>query len=103
MPIHFIKPSVREASGYGSVRLYSFTDLVQLRVAKTLKDKGLSLQRIRKSIHYLKKAFPELEKPLAEKKLITDGETIFVLTEEKDAIDGHLAVLSFFAEEDSSF
>ena len=53
--IHFIKPSIKEASGYGSVRLYSFKDLVQLKVAKTLKDKGLSVQKIRKSINYLKK------------------------------------------------
>lgn len=79
--IHFIKPSVREASGYGSVRLYSFTDLVQLRVARTLKDKGLSVQKIRKSINYLKKSFPGVEQPFTEKRLITDGETIFVLTE----------------------
>ena len=40
---HFIKPSVSEASGYGSVRLYSFSDLVQLKVAKALLDKGISL------------------------------------------------------------
>ena len=84
--IHFIKPSIREASGYGSIRLYSFTDLVQLKVASTLKDKGLSVQKIRKSINYLKKTFPEVEKPLAEMKLITDGETIFVLTEKKQVI-----------------
>jgi len=84
--IHFIKPSVKEASGYGSVRLYSFTDLVQLKVAKTLINKGLSLQRIRKSITYLKKSFPGIEKPLAEMRLITDGETIFVLTENKEVI-----------------
>lgn len=84
--IHFIKPSVREASGYGSVRLYSFTDLVQLKVAKTLKDKGLSLQKIRKSINHLKKTFPEVEKPLAEMRLITDGDTIFILTDDKEVI-----------------
>jgi predicted RNase H-like HicB family nuclease len=84
--IHFIKPSVKEASGYGSVRLYSFKDLVQLKVAKTLKDKGLSVQKIRKSINYLKKTFPEAKKPLAEMRLITDGETIFVLAENKEVI-----------------
>lgn len=84
--IHFIKPSVREASGYGSVRLYSFTDLVQLKVAKTLKDKGLSVQKIRKSINYLKKTFPEVEKPSAEMRLITDGDTIFILTDDKEVI-----------------
>lgn len=84
--IHFIKPSIKEASGYGSVRLYSFKDLVQLKVAKTLKDKGLSVQKIRKSINYLRKKFPEVEKPLAEMRLITDGETVFVLTENKEVI-----------------
>lgn len=83
---HFIKPSVSEASGYGSVRLYSFNDLIQLRVAKTLMDKGISLQKIRKAINYLKKNTPEIEKPLSELRFLTDGETIFVLTKEKKMI-----------------
>src|SRR4030066_2164284 len=83
---HFIKPSVSEASGYGSVRLYSFNDLIQLKVAKTLMDKGISLQKIRKAISYLKKNMPEVEKPLSELKFLTDGETIFVLTKDKKVI-----------------
>lgn len=83
---HFIKPSISEASGYGSIRLYSFTDLVQLRVAKTLKDKGISLQKIKKAINYLKKNMPEIEKPLAEIKFLTDGSTIFVITKDKKEI-----------------
>ena len=52
--MHFIKPSLKEASGYGTARLYSFKDLVQLKAAKTLIDQGLSLQKIRKAITYLK-------------------------------------------------
>jgi len=84
--IHFIKPSVKEASGHGSVRLYSFTDLVQLKVARALLERGLSVQKIRKSITYLKKTFPNIEKPLAAMRLLTDGETIFVLTENKEII-----------------
>src|SRR4030066_1285397 len=83
---HFIKPSVSEASGYGSVRLYSFNDLVQLKVARTLMDKGISLQKIRKAINYLKKNMPEVKKPLSEVKFLTDGETIFVLTKDKKEI-----------------
>ncbi|KAF0146174.1 MAG: MerR family transcriptional regulator [Nitrospirae bacterium] len=83
---HFIKPTVSEASGYGSVRLYSFNDLIQLRVAKTLMDKGISLQKIRKAITYLKKNMPEIEKPLSELRFLTDGETIFVLTKDKKEI-----------------
>ncbi|GBE00641.1 MAG TPA: MerR family transcriptional regulator [Nitrospirae bacterium] len=83
---HFIKPSVREAAGYGSIRLYSFTDLIQMRVARTLLDKGISLQKIRKAITYLKKNMPEVEKPLSELRFLTDGETIFVLTRNKKKI-----------------
>lgn len=83
---HFIKPSVSEASGYGSVRLYSFNDLVQLKVAKTLMDKGVNLQKIRKALNYLKKNMPEIKKPLAELIFLTDSDTIFVLTKDKKVI-----------------
>jgi predicted RNase H-like HicB family nuclease len=85
---NFIKPSVSEASGYGSVRLYSFTDLIQFKVAKFLRDRGLSLQKIRKSLNYLRKHLPEMEKPLAQLRFLTDGEIIFVLTNrDKEIID----------------
>ncbi len=88
---HFIKPSLREASGYGTARLYSFNDLVQLKVAKTIIDKGVSLRKIRKSITWLKKNFPEVEKPLAQMKFLTDGEKIFVLAKDKGVIMDTLA------------
>ena len=85
---NFIKPSINEASGYGSTRLYSFTDLIQFRVAKFLRDQGLSLQKIRKSLNFLRKHLPEIEKPLAQLRFLTDGETIFVLTNKnKEIID----------------
>jgi predicted RNase H-like HicB family nuclease len=77
---HFIKPSVREAAGYGSARLYSFIDLIQLRVVKILKDKGVSLQKIKKALRYLNKHMPDIDKPLADLRFCTDGETIFVIT-----------------------
>ena len=77
---HFIKPSISEASGHGSVRLYSFTDLVQMRVGKALLDKGLTLQKIRKAVNYLKKNMPDVKQPLSELKFLTDGSSIFVLT-----------------------
>ena len=59
---------------------------MQIKVAKTLIDQGVSLQKIRKAITYLKKNFPDINKPLAEMRLITDGNTIFVLTENKKVI-----------------
>jgi predicted RNase H-like HicB family nuclease len=85
---NLIKPSVHEASGYGSMRLYSFTDLIQFKVAKFLRDQGLSLQKIRKILNYLRKHLPEIEKPLVQLRFLTDGETIFVLTnKDREIID----------------
>jgi predicted RNase H-like HicB family nuclease len=88
---HLIKPSVQEAGGRGTNRLYSFADLVQLTVVKSLIDQGISLQKIRKSINYLKKNFPQIEKPLARLKFLTNGKTIFVLTSDKKEILDTLA------------
>ncbi|MCQ4573820.1 MAG: MerR family transcriptional regulator [Candidatus Brocadiales bacterium] len=82
----FIKPSIRQATGHGSSRLYSFLDLVQMRVAKTLLDGGVSLQKIRKSLEFLRAHAPEVKNPLAELRFITDGDAIFVLTRDKEKI-----------------
>ena len=83
-----IKPSIREAAGKGTIRLYSYTDLIQLRVIKTLRDNRISLQKIWGSLEYLRSHFPEIKKPLLELKFLTDGETIFVLTSnQKEILD----------------
>lgn len=81
-----LKPSLRPATGRGSRRLYSFTDLVQLLVIARLRELGLSLQRIRRCLSFLRRKFPHLEAPLAELSLVTDGEAIFLLTDEPDKV-----------------
>ncbi len=81
-----IKPSITRASGYGSRRLYSFSDLVQFRVAKSLKDSGISLQKIRKSLRYLGEHYRNIKRPLATLKFITDGETIFEVSSNRKLI-----------------
>lgn len=83
---NFVKPSIRQATGHGSSRLYSFLDLVQMRVAKALLDGGVSLQKIRKSLEFLRTRAPEVRSPLTEMRFITDGDTIFVLTKDRDKI-----------------
>lgn len=70
------------------MRLYFFTDLVQIKVAGTFLDKGISFQRIRKAITYLKKNMPDVGKPLPELRFATDGNILFVITkDEKQIID----------------
>src|SRR5262252_2896478 len=64
-----VTPSVRDATGSGSQRLYSFEDLVQLRVIKNLLDTGVSLQRVRKAVEHLQ----TMRRPVAAVTLISDG------------------------------
>ena len=73
-----VRPSVKSAAGKGSRREYSFKDLVALKMAKRLKDEGISLQKIRKALAFLRKHFPDLKQPLAELRFLTDGETVYV-------------------------
>jgi DNA-binding transcriptional MerR regulator len=73
-----VRPSVKSATGKGSRREYSFKDLVALKMAKRLKDEGVSLQKIRKTLAFLRKHFPDLKQPLAELRFVTDGETVYV-------------------------
>ena len=83
---NLLKPSLRPAGGKGSSRLYSFRDLVQILVVDRLRKLRLPLQRIRKCLVYLKTQFPHLEAPFAEVSLLTDGDTIFVLTDDPDTV-----------------
>lgn len=57
-------------------RLYSFRDLISLRVITSLLDGGMSLQRVRRAYDYLRRR-ADLEEHLSEVKLITDGKSIF--------------------------
>ncbi len=83
---HFVKPSMKSPSGKGTRRLYDFVDLVQFRVAVSLKAKGISLQKMRRCLTFLKKRGAELTRPLASLQFITDGETIFVLTSNQKVV-----------------
>jgi DNA-binding transcriptional MerR regulator len=56
--------------------MYSFRDLVALKVVKSLLDNGMSLQRVRRAWDYLNRR-AKLDKQLSEVQLITDGVSIF--------------------------
>jgi DNA-binding transcriptional MerR regulator len=79
-----VKPSLRDARGSGTQRLYSFKDLIHLRVIKNLLDAGVNLPQIRKAIEYLD---TELKAPLEDVTLLSDGHSIYAATSEKDIVD----------------
>jgi DNA-binding transcriptional MerR regulator len=78
-----VEPTVREAVGSGSQRLYSFEDIVTLKVIKRLLDAGVSLQRIRKAIEYVH----DRGLSLRHLTLASDGETVYAADDANDVID----------------
>jgi DNA-binding transcriptional MerR regulator len=84
--VGLVKPSIQASGGRPGVRrLYSFRDLVALRVVRGLLDNGMSLQRVRRAWDYLRRE-GEMEDHLADVKLVTDGLTIFQVSSD----DGEL-------------
>ena len=75
--IGLVKPTVQTTGGRPGVRrLYSFRDLVALKVVKSLLDGGMSLQRVRRAFEYLRDN-AGLDGHLSSVKLVTDGQSIF--------------------------
>ncbi|HUY06601.1 MAG TPA: MerR family transcriptional regulator [Acidimicrobiales bacterium] len=51
-----LRPSLEEAKGSGSQRLYSYEDVLELKVIKQLLDAGINLQQSRRAIACLREA-----------------------------------------------
>lgn len=72
----FLSPSLVQANGTGSRRIYDFRDLVAIRVAAQLRAAGISLQSLRKVVDLLR-SMGDLDQPLAETYLVTDGHDVY--------------------------
>jgi DNA-binding transcriptional MerR regulator len=79
-------PSLQQAKGSGSQRLYSFTDVVQLKVIKRLLDAGMSLMKIRSAVEILREQL-DSDQPLADVTLLSDGQTIYAAHSEEEVVD----------------
>jgi DNA-binding transcriptional MerR regulator/predicted RNase H-like HicB family nuclease len=75
-----IRPSVQRAKGRGSRRLYSFEDLVELRVVAKLLAAGVSLPAVRKAARYLRQHFADVARPLVRLSLQAEGKRVLVTT-----------------------
>jgi len=79
----FIAPSIAEAQGTGTERRYSFSDLLALRVARELREAGVSTQSLRRVVAFLRKK-KDLAQPLAECRLIVTGTDVQVVNSPKE-------------------
>ena len=83
----FLSPSINRAVGYGSKRLYSFNDLLKLKVIKKLLDVGITLQKIRKTKKYLEQNNSNGNDAFLNVTLLSDGNTVYACYSEKEIID----------------
>ena len=84
--VKLVSPSIQSSFGKPGVpKLYSFRDIVSLKVIKTLLDNGMSIQRVRRAWRYLTRN-GDLQDQLSKTKLISDGETIYSV-EENEVFD----------------
>jgi DNA-binding transcriptional MerR regulator len=79
-----VVPTVRDASGSGSQRLYGFRDILKLKLVKRLLDAGVTLQQVRVAIEQLQ---AEGVYDLAQITLMSDGSSVYLCTSDDEVID----------------
>lgn len=79
-----VVPEIRQAEGSGTQRLYSFRDILLLRVVKRFLDVGISLQQIRVAIDHLRARGVE---DLTEITLLSDGFSVYECTSANELYD----------------
>jgi DNA-binding transcriptional MerR regulator len=79
-----VEPSIRPAAGSGSQRLYSFRDILVLKIVKRLLDTGVSLHQIRTAVLHLRERGVD---DLAGVTLMSDGASVYECTSADEVID----------------
>jgi DNA-binding transcriptional MerR regulator len=79
-----VYPTVQAAQGSGTQRLYSFNDLLQLKVIKSLTDAGASLQKVRQAIDYVRN---HVSDDWSRVTIVADGAGVYACTSEAEVID----------------
>jgi DNA-binding transcriptional MerR regulator len=78
-----VRPSVKDARGSGSQRLYSFQDLALLKLIKRMLDSGMNLRQIRTAMRTLR----DLKKPALGTTLVSDGNRIYSVESPEEVVD----------------
>jgi DNA-binding transcriptional MerR regulator len=78
-----VRPSVMDANGSGTQRLYSFRDLVELKVIKQMLDAGISLQSARKAVESLR----EFDEGLASVRVVIQGPNVVLAQSDEQVMD----------------
>ncbi|MGQ0432711.1 MAG: MerR family transcriptional regulator [Microthrixaceae bacterium] len=78
-----IRPSLADATGSGSRRRYSYRDLIELKLIKTLLDAGQKLERVRAAFDYLR----DLGDDLTAVRLVITGDSVVLVRDGGELLD----------------
>jgi DNA-binding transcriptional MerR regulator len=79
-----VTPSLAEARGSGTRRRYSYQDLLELKVVKSLLDAGIDLQKVREVFSYLRE---QLGEDVVTANLVIQGTKSVLVKTEDEVID----------------
>jgi tetratricopeptide (TPR) repeat protein len=63
-------------------RAYTFADVIQLRTAQGLLEQNVRLRDVTRAVTELRKSLPSVTKPLAELRIVSDGRSVVVHTQD---------------------
>ena len=70
-----VRPTLADANGSGTRRQYSYRDLLELKVIKSLLDAGIKLESVREVFKFLRE---NLGEDIASANLVIDGGAVMV-------------------------
>ncbi|MDA8896983.1 MerR family transcriptional regulator [Acidimicrobiia bacterium] len=81
-----IKASIRNLKGSGFHRIYSFQDIIQIKLVNKLREAGVSLQKIRIALQNIESVLGQ-NINLSDVSIFSDGKSIYVITDNYQMID----------------
>ena len=81
-----ISASIRNLKGSGFHRIYSFQDIIQIKLVNKLREAGVSLQKIRIALKNIENILGD-DTQISDVSIFSDGKSIYVISDNDQMID----------------
>ncbi len=79
-----VRPTLADAKGSGSRRRYSYLDLLELKLIKTMLDSGIKLESVRQAFDYLR---TNLGEDIVSARLVIAGSSAVLVRDDAEMIE----------------
>ena len=83
---NLIEASIRNIKGSGFHRIYSFQDILKVKLVNKLREAGISLQKIRIALSNINKIIGK-NINITDISIFSDGQSIYVITDKDEMLD----------------